>query len=142
MGWSLLDALFNDRVTIRRLSGVRDGHGKPTLVTVCEKTTKGEPTDVPIYVDCFVDRSRSMSRTVQQSTKLVDGTLYYNRSETPKDAIIRDEDLVVLESTGETYKATNVHEQNSAVEGSEYGVISLARVKFPVAKNAATSEEV
>lgn len=127
----MLDALFNDAVTIRRLAGPRDGHGKATLMEV-----KDETGETPAIVECYVDRRRRNVRTFRDSSKSVDATLLYNVS-LSAPIRLRDEDLVVLESTGETYKVDSMQETTSNAEGSEYAQVALTRVKAPaVAKDS------
>lgn len=130
----MLDALFDEEITVRRLAGPRDGHGKPTLVTVCEPDS-----DVPLFVDCFIDRHVRNVRTVNDGTKAVDATLQYNAGEAPVK--LRDADLVHLAATGETFRVETLHEQSSAVEGSEYAFVGLLRVKTAVAADAQRSAE-
>jgi len=139
----MLDVLFNDSVTVRRLSGQRDGHGKATLVVITEQVldpANESATDAPLFVECYIDRRRRMTRTTRESQKSVDATLYYNKGEAP--VTLLDEDIIVVESTGETYKVDTIHDQGSSVEGSEYGLVGLTRTKAPVTPNAASSEEV
>ncbi|RPH70121.1 hypothetical protein EHM76_06735 [bacterium] len=136
----MLDALFNDSVSVRRLSGQRDGHGKPTYKVVVEKDTNGDDTDVPVFIDCFIDRRRRVSRSLNESVKSVDATLQYNVGEAATR--LAEQDLIVVESTGETFRVETLHEQVSSAEGSEYAVVTLVRIKAPVAPNTASSSDV
>lgn len=130
----MLDILFNDEVTVRRLAGPRDGHGKAALITVCEADS-----DVPLYLECFIDRTRKNVRTSAQMTKSVDAILIYNVGDSPTRLV--EEDLLKLDSTGETYRVDFIIEQISSVEGSEYGRLGLARVKAAVAPNMQKADE-
>jgi len=135
----MLDVLFNDLVTVRRLAGPRDGHGKPTLKVMVEVDTEGKETDVPLYVDCFIDRTRRVQRTVSQTNRNVDATLLYNVSLSP--VRLREDDLISLDSTDETYRVGEIVEQISAVEGSEYARLTLVRTKAPITPNAQRESE-
>lgn len=135
----MLNVLFNDMFSLRRLSGQRDGHGAPSYKTVVEVDTAGHDTDVPLYGECYVDRRRVVARSIGESMKTVDATLYYSPS---GELRIKETDLVVVESTGETYRVDTLREQQSAVEGSEYATVGLTRVKTPVQPNAAASDDV
>lgn len=134
----MLDTLFNDKFSIRRLTGHRDGHGKPTYATVVEQDSEGDDTDVPVFVDCFLDRRRTLGRGLTESTKSVDATLQYNI--TDSEIRLKDTDLLVMDSTGETYRIENIREQVSNVEGSEYALVALGRVKTAVSPNSTSSD--
>lgn len=131
----MMDALFQDYVSVRRLAGTRDGHGKPTLKVMTE-----EGSDAPIFVKCFIERRRVMARTSAGGTKSVDAQLVYN----PGRAALRivEDDLVVVRSTGETYRVSSLDEQTAVTDGSQYARLALARTKAPVAADAASPEEV
>ena len=136
----MLDVEYNDQVSVRRLAGPRDGHGKPTLVTLVEKDTEGKDTDVPLYVECFITRRRSVQRSAQGATKTVDATLLYTVDDSP--VVLRDEDLIIVESSGETFKVSSISELTAAFDGVKRATVFLARTKFPVAPNAVDSEGV
>lgn len=135
----MLDVMFDDWFTVRRLTGQRDVHGKPAYKVIVEKDSSEQDTDVPIYYSCFIDRRRTVGRGVTESTKSVDVTMYYNPDATEPRLI--EEDLIVLESTLETYRVSDIREQRSAVEGSEYAVVGLVRVKTPVIPNSTPRKE-
>ncbi len=137
----MLDLIYNDQFSIRRLAGVRDSHGEPSFATVVETDTNGDNTDVPVFIECYVDRRKRGSRAIRENTKSVDVTLYYTVSDVPAHRL-RDEDLIVLQSSGETFRVDSIHEQVSSVEGSEYATVGISRVKTPVAPNAATPDDV
>lgn len=136
----MLDIEFDDAFSIRRLAGGRDGHGMPTYKTIVEVDTNGDDTDVPIYIECYVDRRSRVSRSLQQSGKTVDATMYYNATDETVRA--RETDLLVLKKSGETFRVENIHEQTSIGDGSVYAVVGLTRVKTPIAPNSTPPDEV
>lgn len=136
----MLDIVFDDQFSVRRLSGQRDGHGKPEYSTLVEKDSGGNDTDVPRFIECFVDRRSRAARSLTENTKTVDATIYYNCDEAFSKVI--ETDLLVLESTGETFRVADIHEQKSIVEGSTYALVNVTRVKTPVARNSATPDDV
>lgn len=139
----MLDILFNDNVSVRRVTGARDGHGKAALQVLTEQTQDPDnesATDAPLFIECFIDRRRRLNRSTRENIKRVDATLYYNAGEAPVRLL--DDDLVVVESTGETFRVESLHEQVSGVEGTEYAIVGLVRNKTTVVPNAAGSEDV
>lgn len=131
----MLGALFNDEVSVRRLTGARDGHGKPTLKVMTE-----EGTDVPFFVRCYVERRRTMARTAQGGTKVVDAQLVYNADDAPLR--ILEDDLLVVRTSGETFRVTSLDEQKAVTNGRTFVKLGLARTKAPVAGDAASPDEV
>jgi len=81
----MLDALFNETVTLRRLSGARDGHGKPAYVEVRDGVN-GE--GAPVFIECYIERRRRTSRLLDRTDREIDATLLYNVSTAP--AQLRD----------------------------------------------------
>lgn len=133
----MLDALFNEEVSLRRLTGKRDGHGKPELAVV----TDGPDSDVPAYIECYIERRRRSVRLMTATSMVIDATLIYNKD--AQDAQILENDLVVTSLLAvETYRVSSLDEQAQVGDGTNYGRLGLTLIRRGVEPNSNKPSEV
>jgi hypothetical protein len=128
----MLDALFNEVISVRRLTGARDGHGKPTYAEVSDGTA-------PYFIDCYIERRRRTARDVRGTVRDVDATLIYNVSTAPFE--LHDDDLLVTLG-GEAFKAVLTESLTAALSGETYGRFGLEKTRFPVEPDSNPPHEV